>query len=257
MKINKNNKPNILAVLAGIGMIGFSAGIFSGVPNAVAAVRREVSAETIMTDKIKDMTATLRVTETNRTELRKIGGAFATTYSLKKMDVTYMNPNKARFEARVLGASVMMIYNGNTKVYRTPIKSGTQDVASKPGQKQTLMDLGIFARDYLTTDYKPNLVRKEGNLLVFKLTQRNTENKSHEVVWVNPKNSVIEKRQSVNGDNILQKEMRFVNPQQIRPGIWVPTRIEIYNQFGKLGAAQAIENIKVNLGVNEDAFKIS
>ena len=74
---------------------------------------------------------------------------------------------------------------------------------------------------------------------------------------MNPKTSIIEKRLSYNGDNILQKELHFVNPVQVRPGIFVPTRVEIYNKEGKLGAAQGIEDIKVNLGVDDKQFETS
>jgi outer membrane lipoprotein-sorting protein len=217
------------------------------------------SVESIETSRIKDLTATLTVNndQTNFAELKKIGGAFATTYRLKRVEVSYKQPGKVRFESRLLGLPVVMVYNGDKQVYRTPIKSGQKDVGEHPGQKQSLMDLGIFATDYLNTDFKPVFQRQEGGLLVYKLVQRNTENKSHEMVWVNPKTSITERRQTFNGDSVLQKELRYKNPRQIRPGIWVPTRIEIYNQFGKLGAVQDIEDIKVNLGVDEEKFNVS
>lgn len=211
------------------------------------------------TDKIRDLTAMLKVVdkETNFNELKKIGGAFATTYRFKRMDITYKNPNKARFEARIMGAGVTMVYNGDMKMFRIPLRKQVKNVANEPGQKQTLMDLGIFARDYLTTDYSASLLRREGPLLVYKLSQRNTDNQSHEVVWVNPKTSLIERRQSINGQGKLQKEMRFKKAVRLRPGIWVPTRLEVYNQYGKLGAVQALENVKVNLGVDDSVFAIS
>jgi len=183
--------------------------------------------ESVATDKIKDLTATLVVQDVNRDELRKIGGSFATTYSIKRMTIAYQYPNKARFEARFLGAQVLMVYNGDMKKFRIPGRTETKNVYGQPGQKQTLMDLGIFAKDYLTTDYEPTYQRTENGLLVYKLSQRNTTNTSHEIVWVNPKTSIIEKRQSFNGDNKFIKEIRFNNPTQPRPGIWIPTRIEI------------------------------
>jgi outer membrane lipoprotein-sorting protein len=249
-----------LSALAAAATVVLTGGVLSGAwggftPHAAAAA--VPTAEQLMTDNIKDMTATLRVTDVNRAELKKIGGAFATTYSIKKMDISYKYPNKARFEGKLLGASIYMIFNGDQKYFRTPIKTDKRDVQGQAGQKQSLMDIGIFAKDYLTTDWKPNFVKQDGNLLVFKLTQRGSDNKSHEVVWVNPKNSLIEKRQTFNGSDVLQKTMRFTNPVQIRPGIWVPSRLEIYNPDGKLGAAQAIENVKINLGVDDEVFKIS
>lgn len=227
-------------------------GIGLGVGRAAVAQDPEVPA----TDKIKDLTATLLVSseETNFAELKKIGGSFATTYRFKRMNVTYKNPNKARFEAKVAGANVVVVFNGDTKMIRIPLKTHKSNVADQPGQKQSLMDLGIFAKDYLTTDYKPVFLRKDGGLLVYKLVQRNTDNKSHEVVWVNPKTFITERRQSINGDNKLQKELRYKNARAVRPGIWVPMRIEVYNQFGKLGAVQNVEDAKVNLGVDESQF---
>lgn len=228
-------------------------------PAAKAAPAAVPSVDSVQTDKIKDLTATLTVNsdETDFAELKKIGGAFATTYRLKRVEVSYKFPGKARFESRLLGAPVVMIYNGDKQVYQTPIKSGTKDVADHPGQKQSLMDLGLFAIDYLSTDYKPVFQRRDGELLVYKLEQRGTDNKSHEIVWVNPKTAVTERRQTFNGDNVLKKEVRYKNARQIRPGIWVPTRIEIYNQFGKLGAVQDVTDIKVNLGVEDSKFAVS
>jgi outer membrane lipoprotein-sorting protein len=173
------------------------------------------------------------------------------------MSVTYQNPNKARFEAKVLGASVLMVYNGDERMWRIPGKSEKKNIYGQPGQKQTLMDLGIFARDYLKTDYNPVYQRTEKGLHVYKMVQRNTNNTSHEVVWVNPQTSLIEKRMSYNGDSILVKELRFTNARQIRPGIWVPGRIEIYNTEGKLGAAQSVDDVKINLGVDSGLFNVS
>lgn len=211
------------------------------------------------TEKIRDLTAVLSVSndETNFTELKKIGGSFATTYRFKRMEITYKNPNKARFEAKVAGASVLVVFNGDTKMIRIPFRKEVQNVGDKPGQKQSLMDLGIFSKDYLTTDYSPVFLRKDKNLLVYKLVQRNTDNKSHEIVWVNPTTFITERRQSFNGDNKLQKEIRYKNAYQYRPGIYVPMRIEVYNQFGKLGAVQVVQEVKVNLGVDDDKFATS
>lgn len=255
----KNHTRKIAAgLVAVIGLMGTLAGavVSLGVQTAQAAPTT-INPETIWSSKVKDMTATLTVQEIDRPELRKIGGAFATSYSIKHVDVSYQYPNKARFEGRILGAPVVLVYNGDQKMYKTPIKSGVSNVAGQPGQKQTLMDVGLFAKDYLTTDYLATFVRMDGDKPVYKLSQRNSDNNSHEIVTVNPKTSIIERRLSYNGEKKLIKEMRFKNPVQARPGVWVPTRLEIYNAEGKFGVAQSLDNIKVNLGVDSNLFKIS
>lgn len=215
------------------------------------------SAGAIATDKIKDMTATIRVVDADFDELKKIGGAFATTYRFKTMNIAYKNPNKTRLETKVAGLSATLVFNGPMKMYKVPFKKDVKNVEKEPGQKQSMLHFGIFTKDFLETDYSAAYIRTDRGLQVYKLSQRNTDNKSHEVVWVNPKTAIIERRQAFNGDNILRNETRYKNPVEIRPGIWIPTRIEVYNQFGKLSATQAVENIKVNLGVGDDTFSLS
>ncbi len=216
----------------------------------------EPTAEEIWTDKIKDMSAQLNIQETDRAELKKIGGSFATTYSGRRMEMYYQFPNKARFEGKISGFSGKMIYNGDKKSFNVIGISKTLDTRGQPGQKQSLLDLGIFSRDWLLTDWEAKYQKAEGNLRVFKLVQRDSTNGSHEIVWVNPKTSIIEKRISYNGDNVFQKEIHNINVKQIKPGIWIPTRIEIYNREGKMGVAQSIDNIKINEGVDGRLFEI-
>ena len=237
---------NRLATLA-LAAVALAAGARAATP----------SADAIASAKIHDLTATLRVVDANFDELKRIGGDFATSYRFKRMDLAYKSPNRTRLEARVLGTPVVLIFNGGTKLVNLPFRKQVKNIEKEPGQKRSLLDLGILARDFLATDYQPAYLRNDGPLQVYKLSQRNTDNRSHEVVWVNPKTSIIERRRSINGDNVFQKEIRYTNARQIRPGIWMATRVEVYNQFGKLGAVQAFEDIKINLGVNDNVFAVS
>src|SRR5690242_18293819 len=81
-------------------------------PHDIEPTDIPAKAVAIATDKIKDMTATLVVQDVNRDELNKMGGAFGKSlqYSVKRMSVTYQYPNKARFEGKILGATVLMVY---------------------------------------------------------------------------------------------------------------------------------------------------
>jgi len=244
--------------IAGAGAMLFLLGIAPpGVhPFLSPAVAYQNDGSDVMTTKIKDLQLALVVVneETNFEELKKIGGAFATTYRAKRAQVYYKNPNKARFDTKVLGATASIIFNGDDKKFKTPLGSKKMSTAGQPGQKQSLLDLGIFAKDFLSTDYAPTLLRTEKGLLVYKLSQRGTDNKSHEIVWVNPKTAIMERRQTFNGDDKLQKEIRYVKPKLFPGGIYVPTRVEVYNQYGKLGAVQNVEDIKVNAGIDDSKF---
>jgi outer membrane lipoprotein-sorting protein len=228
-------------------------------PKPIAAVvQTPVSPESVMSEKIKDLTASLRILheETNFDELGKIGGAFATSYRIPRYDLSYKWPNKLRAEGKAGPVSAVVVYINDTKAFKALGIKKMQDVKGQPGQKQSLMDVGIFARDWLTTDYQAAFVKRDGALIVFKCSQRNSNNRSHEIVWVNPKTAITERRLTYNGDNVLQKEIRYKNPKEIAPGIYLPTRIEIYNQFGKLGAAQTLEEARVNVGLADSVFEL-
>ena len=147
-------------------------------------------------------------------------------------------------------------YNGDSKLFKVLFKK-IQDVKGQPGQKQSLLDLGIFAHDWLLTDWEPHFLGSQNGLDQYKLTQRGTDNKSYDLISVNPKNYIIQNLKTYSGDKVLQKEIRFKNPVQIQPGIWMPTRVEVLNQYGKIGAVQTLENTRVNAGVSDDLFQIS
>jgi outer membrane lipoprotein-sorting protein len=210
------------------------------------------------TDRIKDLFAALRIVheETSFDELKKIGGAFATSYRIPTYELTYKAPGRLRVEGKAGPLSALLIYVGNTKTYKVGMLKKTEDVQNNPGQKQSLMDVGIFAKDWLATDYQAVFQRREGALLVYKLVQRNTNNKSHELVWLNPKTFITEKRLSYNSESVLQKEIRYVKARELKPGIFLPSRVEIYNQFGKLGAVQTVESARINAGVPESLFSL-
>ena len=93
-------------------------------------------------------------------------------------------------------------------------------------------------------------------MVVFRLKQRNTTNNSHDFIWVDPKTALITRRVQYNGDNVLKQEVRYPKGVQIQPGIWVPTRVELYNQYGKRASVQVFEDMQVNKGVNDSVFKL-
>jgi outer membrane lipoprotein-sorting protein len=218
---------------------------------------QKLSPEVLATDRIKDLSVALRIVpeETNFDELKKIGGAFATSYRVPTYELYYKAPNKLRVEGKSGPLSALLIYVGDTKTYRIGPLKKTENVKGNPGKKQSLMDVGVFAHDWLLTDYQAMFQRKESALRVYKLLQRGTDNKSHEQVWVNPKTFLTERRLSFNSEGVLQKEIRYTQARELRPGIFLPARVEIYNALGKLGAVQTVESAQVNVGLSESLFQ--
>ena len=222
-----------------------------------AAAMRAPDADAIATDRLRDLQMTMIVVQANGDELTKIGGDFRTSYRFKRMDIAYKSPNKTRLETRILGRPVTVVYNGGKKFVHVLVHKETRDITNQPGQKQSLLNLGIFAKDFLATDYQAAYLRAEKNLHVYRLNQRHTTNKAFEIVWVNPKTAVIEKRKSFGGDGKLRMETRHTKIVQPKPGVWVPMRVEVYNQFGKLAGVQEFQNLRVNVGVPDSTFATS
>ncbi|MBC8141488.1 MAG: hypothetical protein H7Y38_08615 [Armatimonadetes bacterium] len=242
----------LLAALAAI--IAASAPLWAQEASPTPAVMLDVATKKLVNTRIKDMAATVRVTETNWRELEKCGSDFKRTYYFKRMNVAYRYPNQTRMETKALGSTLLIVFNGDTRYYKVPFKTETSSVAGQPGQKQGLLQFGVYAPDYLTLDYDPHFEAVEKGLHRIRLTQRRSVNKSYELLWVNPKTHVIERRQSWNGDKQLTMELRYKDVKEAKPGIFVPFRIEIYNPEGKLGAAQAVEDLKINSGLADALF---
>jgi hypothetical protein len=213
--------------------------------------------DSIVVTKLQDLSVSLVVSsqETDFTELGKIGGSFATSYRVPRYNILYQYPNKMRAEAKVLFLSPLIIFNGDQKYTKIGPKVDKESVRGQEGKKQSLMDVGIFTKDWLSTDYEPAFVRQEGSLLVYRLNQRFSTNKSHELVWVNPSTSITEQRQSFDDSEHLKKEIHYKDAKLFND-VWVPTRVEILNQFGKLGAVQNAERVLVNTRLSGDLFLI-
>jgi len=250
-----------LFALLTLNTAGMATGVVALAPVAaqaappVVSVAPPVPPEKIATDRIKDLTLTIRVKDADMDELEKIGGSFKRSYYFKKMDVVYKFPNKTRLETGAAGVKGLVIFDGDTRYFEVPFKKGKSSIKGQPGQKQSLMNLGIFATDYLATDWEAKYNRREGNLIVYTLWQRDSDNTSHEIIWVNPKTKIIERRQTWSGDNKFKMETRYKGAREVRPGVYLPTIIEVWNAKGKKGATQTVEDIKVNLGVGDDQFK--
>lgn len=250
----------LLAALAAI--VAASAPLRAQEASPVPPVTLDAATKKLVNTRIKDMAATVRVTETDWRELEKCGSDFKRTYYFKRMNVAYRYPNQTRMETKALGSTLVIVFSGDTRYYKVPFKTETSSVAGQPGQKQGLLQFGIYAPDYLTLDYDPQLLGveksgKEKGLHKIRLSQRRSANKSYELLWVNPKTHIIERRQSWNGDKQLTMELRYKNVKEVKPGIFVPFRIEIYNPEGKLGAAQAVEDLRINTGLADSLFATS
>lgn len=207
---------------------------------------------------LRDLRGTVRQQTANQRELEKINKDFANSYRIKQMTARYKEPSMMRLESKVGVVSVVYIINGNRKhVSAGPIKT-TDDISNAPGKRQSLMDFGILTPSFMRlVNAKFLRYDHEGGVRypVFELTWANSDDTSKHIVWMDGKTRTIVKRQWYNQLGKLMAIFYYKNPVEVAPGVWVPTRVEVYNSEGKLGGVTTYTDLRVNEGLPDALFQ--
>ena len=208
--------------------------------------------------RLLDLRATVRQQTANQRELEKINKDFANSYRIKQMTARYKEPSKMRLESKLGVVNVLYIINGNYKhVSAGPIKH-TDDISNAPGKRQSLMDFGILTPSFMKLiNAKFLRYDQEGGVRypVFELTWANSDDTSKHIVWMDSKTRTVVKRQWYNQQGKLMATFYYKNPVEVAPGIWVPTRVEVYNAEGKLGGVTTYVDLHVNEGLPDRLFQ--
>ncbi len=208
--------------------------------------------------RLHDLRGTVRQQTANQRELEKINRDFANSYRIKQMTARYKEPSKMRLESKVGVVNVVYIINGDHKhVSAGPIRN-TDDISNAPGKRQSLMDFGILTPSFMRlVNAKFLRTDSEGGVRypVFELTWANSDDTSKHVVWMDGKTRTIFKRQWYNQQGKLMATFFYKNAAEAAPGIWVPTRVEVYNAEGKLGGITTYTDLRVNEGLPDSLFQ--
>ena len=213
------------------------------------------SIASLTSTKITTLSMDTEVIQENQDELKRISGDFAQAYRIHNIAISYAYPDKLHFESVILKAHIAYTINGNKKYTSVPTFHihKVEDVTNAPGKKQSLMDCGMIPPELLTT-YNATYLRKEGGDFVYQLMPKIKSEPFRDVVWIDPKTKITVKREHYNRDGHLIAWFQYKNPQQIVPGVYVPTRVEVYNPYNKLAAVTAYRNIRVNRPLDMSIF---
>ena len=223
---------------------------------APLSVQAAPSIQSLTSTNIKTMQASSEIVTENQDVLKTISGDIALAYRLHQGSMTYAQPGKLRIEATIPHlATGYYIINGNRKLTVAPFVHNVQDTTGAPGKRQSLLDFGLVPPELLT-DYNATFLRREAGLLCFQLQPKQRGETEKDLVWIDPKTHITTQRYNYNRDGKLTKILRYVNPVQVAPGIWVPTRVELYNTRSQLAGATVYQNVRVNQPVSETLFKI-
>jgi len=232
------------------------AGVFWLCASSVMAQSQDIN--DYVQNRLHDLRATVKQQTANQRELEKINRDFANSYRIKQMTARYKEPSKMRLESKVGVVNVVYIINGNRKhVSAGPIKT-TDDISNAPGKRQSLMDFGILTPGFMKL-VNAKFLRYDhesgGRYPVFELTWANSDDTSKHIVWMDGKTRTVVKRQWYNQEGKLMAIFYYKNPVEAAPGIWIPTRVEVYNAEGKLGGVTTYVDLHVNEGLPDSLFQ--
>ena len=211
--------------------------------------------------KIKTLRLDSQITYENRDQLEEIGGDFANFYRLQRgarfMSFIYMQPGNLRFDANVLNAHLTYTISGDRRLTEIPFlhMHKIEDIGGAPGKKTTLLDSGVVPPEQLN-DYNATYLRKESGLLCFQLLAKDPKEPFKDLVWIDPKTHITAQRYHYDRNGKLVAWYLYKNPVQAAPGVYFPTRVEVYSPKMKLAGVTVYKNVRVNPPVSPATFNV-
>ena len=211
---------------------------------------------TLTSANVKTLQASSVIVTENQDELKKIPGDIALAYRLHRGTLAYKQPGMLRIEASIPHiATGYYIINGNQKLTVAPFVHKVQDTTGAPGKRQSLLDFGLVPPELLK-DYNITFQRHENGLLCYKVQPKQAGETNYDLIWIDPKTHITTQRYNYDRQGKFVKWFLYKNPVQAAPGIYVPTRVELYNAQNKLAGATVYQNVRVNQPLSDSLFKI-
>lgn len=225
---------------------------------AVSAVSAQAAPDihTLTSNNLKTLQASSEIVTENQDELKTIPGDIALAYRLHRGTLAYKQPGMLRIEASIPHiAAGYYIINGNQKLTVAPFVHKVQDTTGAPGKRQSLLDFGLVPPELLN-DYTITFQRRESGLLCYKVQPKQASETNYDLIWIDPKTHITAQRYNYDRQGKFVKWFLYKNPVLAAPGVYVPTRVELYNAQNKLAGATVYQNIRVNQPLSDSLFKI-
>jgi len=205
---------------------------------------------------VRTLQLSSRIVTENQGELKKISGDIALAYRLHRGSMQYQQPGKLRINATVpIFGSGHYTINGNKKATVAPFYHRVQDVTGAPGKKQSLLDFGLVPPELLS-EYDATYLGTQSGLVEYQLLPKIKSEPLKNIVWIDPKTKITVQRYNYDRDGKLSKWFLYKDPVRVAPGIYIPTRVELYNPQNKLAGTTIYQNIKVNEPLGDSLFDI-
>jgi outer membrane lipoprotein-sorting protein len=213
--------------------------------------------EQMVAADLVDLQAKVTVVKADQAELAKITRDMGMFYRLNNLTLSYKEPNKLRMEGRI----GHLVFNGANRYFRVPALqiSKKDDLGDSPGKRYSTLELGLLSRSFLAAT-QSRFLREEtldgARAYVFDVSYRGDDT-SRNVVWVDARTHALIKREWFNGSGKRKATFLYLEPREVKQGIWFPARIELRTADDVVAAITAYSDVKVNQGLAEALFEIS
>ncbi len=247
----------VVTGFAALGVLGF--GLMAG--NTATAAEPSQNIRDYVPTKLDDFSATMRVDRYNERAGEKIHKDFGYVYKLRgDIKVRYKEENKIRLDANIGASNLTLIVNNSKQYVRAAGLKTTADLGDTPGKKKTLLDAGFISEGYLATaeaEFKRVAEVKGIPCALFRVSYKDKDlDTSYRNVWIDPKTKIVIKREEYSQHGKLNGTFWYLEPKEVAPGIWFPTRLEAYNRDNEQAGVTIYRNVTVNQGLAESVFRL-
>lgn len=211
----------------------------------------------------KEMEAKITVSQFDAKELEKIGKDFGAPYRLRNMRLFYRSPDQLRLEAssRLFG-DALLILDGARRFYAVSKLNirHVENLTKEPSKRQSLLEYGGQLSEG-TLQFMEGTFLKEEKVgetaaLVYALKYTGQSAMSYYHVWIDPTTKVTLKRVWFDGQGKLKATFLYSDVKEITAGIWMPSRCEMRNAEGAIGAILDFKEVKVGEKLSDSLFEI-
>lgn len=233
----------------------FSALTLTGLP-PIGANAAPTIYDHMMPAAVTHVTAKGRTVWADFKNLAKINTEYGDAYRLREATYTFDAPDRLEYRTQVGPTAVALIATDDYRLVqvRTGMlhKDFTLDIKGDITKRQTLFALGVLPNNYLETvnaSYQGRQTLQGINCEVFDLRWVNEkpDNPMHWLVWVNPNQHCVVQKKLWDDHNNQRETILYLNPVQVTPNFWMPSRAECYNPEGELSGVIEYANISATL----------
>jgi outer membrane lipoprotein-sorting protein len=227
-----------------------------------APARTERSLSEFIQPGVQDVHARMKILSHNDKELGKVGKGYVELYGMSDQEIWCKEPDQVRVQGKKGFLTFRYVTNGNRKLTEvsTLHLHKVEDISKEPSKGYHMEEIGLITPAWLQTvesHWERSEAREGKSYQVFTYWYK-ADPKLHYTIWVDPTSKTVTemiahhraKKRPGFKKRVVYSELKQIN------GVWLPTKVSIYNTDNQLGGEMRYDSIQVNSGIPDSLFKI-